>query len=276
MVFGAWTDKSCKTTLALTFPKPLAYLEFDVGGFDRAKYRFKEDVASGNIITSYKDGKGKEHLLRYVMPYQYDAIDATKLTVRPSKRITGIKELWYRFLVNYMQLLEDDGIATVVVDTATLLWEICATAYLQEKQELQLDVKGNVLPNEKLRVNLLPIEYREPNIRMRGIIYQAKAHGKHLVLTHHAKDEYAMMPVKGEMVEARTGRKERSGWGQLGDGADVIVHTYIKMEKQDKNKRVPYCKVELAEVQELVDMEFKEPTYEQLASVIAMIKGEWK
>ena len=50
MIAGIWgEDKSCKTTLALTFPKPLIFMEFDIGGFQRAIYRFNGDYQSGLI-----------------------------------------------------------------------------------------------------------------------------------------------------------------------------------------------------------------------------------
>ena len=259
IIFGLWgEDKSCKTTLALTFPKPLIHIEFDIGGFDRAIYRFNNDYQSGLIKHE-----------KYPMPFQIGTIDPTQLTTRPSKIIVGVKELWYKFLINYIQHLDDPVLATIVIDTGTLLWEICCSGYLQEKQEIQLDARGSLLPNEKLRVSLLPIEYREPNIRMRGIIYQAKAHGKHLVLAHHSRDEYGPMPEKGGgIVEAKTGRKERAGWNPLGDGADVIVHTYW-----DNKANKPFCKVELAEVKALEGMVFEEPTFDKINQTIRMIKG---
>lgn len=258
MIFACWgNDKSCKTTLALTFPKPLVVMEWDIGGFDRAIYRFQKEFDAGLIIHEM-----------YPIPFQAEQFDPAKLQVRPSKRITGMKELWYKFLINYIKHL-DEPIATIVIDTGTLLWEVDCAGYLQEKQEIQLDAKGNLLPNEKLRVSLLPIEYREPNIRMRGIIYQAKAHGKHLVLTHHSRDEYGpVLQRDGSIAEARTGKKERSGWGPLGDGADVIVHTYW-----DDKAKLPFCKVELAEVKQLEGIVFKEPTFDKINRTIRMMKG---
>lgn len=268
MIFGLWgDDKTCKTTLALTFPKPLAYMEFDIGGFDRASYRFKKDIANGSILTKYTDHTQKERQLRYIVPYQAGAMDLTKLTIRPTKIVTGVKELWYKFLLDYVTLLNNEEISSIAIDTATLLWEVICTGYLQEKQEAQHDPQNRLLPGEKLRVSLLPIEYREPNIRMRGLIYQAKAHGKHLVLTHHSRDEYGPMPTKDGIVEGRTGKRERSGWSPLGDGADVIVHTYL-------DKGLPWCIVDLAEVLPLVGMKFEEPTYNTIAKVIKMIRGE--
>lgn len=272
MIFGIWgDDKTCKTTLALTSTKPLIHMEFDVGGFDRAKYRFKEDISAGLI----------KHEI-YPMPFQTGVIDLEKLTIKASKIVQGIKELWYRWLINYIKYLEAPigEVATIVVDTGTLLYEIDCMAYLQEKQELQLDAQGNLLPGERLRVQLQQIEYREPYARMRGIVYQAKAHGKHLVLTHHQRDEYKPMLAKdGSITTQQTGKKERSGWAQFGDSADVIVHTYLKSEPiPDTNpkqmKSVPYCKVELAEVLELVGMEYREPTFELINNAIRMIRGD--
>jgi len=240
----------------LTFPKPIQHFEFDLGGYDRAIWRFAEDRNEGLITTR-----------PFVMPIQ-GTID--NVTVRQSKIITGVKELWYEFLIEYLRFLKDEDKATGIIDTGTLLWEVICTAYLQEKQELQLDSKGNVLPGEKLRVNLLPIEYREPNIRMRGIIYQAKAHGKHLVLAHHARDEYKPMlnPKTGNVEDARSGKRERSGFSSLGDSADLMLHAYT-----DNGKF--FCEVDSPSVPSpLVGMKFENPTYDGIMATIKMIRGE--
>ena len=124
--------------------------------------------------------------------------------------------------------------------------------------------------NKPLRTHLLPIEYRETYISMRGFAYQAKAHQKHLVVTHHASDEYGLVPGGGgTLIEGKTGKRILHGWAQWGDSADVVGHTY--WSKTDKK---PYFKVELAEVKELEDMEFDNPTYEKINNVIRMIRGE--
>ena len=69
------------------------------------------------------------------------------------------------------------------------------------------------------------------------------------------------------------------GWGQLGDGADVVGHTYWIPPKAaiDTSPAQPGCamfKVELAEVKELEGMTFKNPTFEILNKTIKMIRGE--
>jgi len=254
---GIWgEDKSGKSSLALTFPKPIQHFEFDLGGYDRAIWRFKKDKDSDVITTK-----------SFVMPIQGNV---DEVTIKPSKIITGVKELWYQFLVEYLKFLKDD-IVTGIMDTGTLLWEMICTAYLQEKQEIQLDPNGNLLRSEsRLRVSLLPIEYREPNIRMRGLIYQAKAHGKHLILAHHSRDEYKPMTdfKTGEIKDARTGARERSGFSSLGDSTDLMLHTY-------KKNGGFYCKVDEQSVPAaLVGMEFENPSYDKIMDAIRMIQGE--
>ncbi len=216
MIVGIWgNDKTGKTSLALSFPKPIYFMEFDLGGFDRAKYRFKPHIESGEITYQ-----------KYVVPLQ--GIPG-EVTFRPSKIITGVKEFWYEFLQDYIGFLNrDNGIVTGVIDTGTLLWETICTAYLQEKQELQLDAKGNVIGNKELRTSLMPIEYREPNIRMRGLLYQARVHEKNLILTHHSRDTYASRPnpKTGVFEEVRTDQKERAGFNSLGDSTDLMLNTF--------------------------------------------------
>lgn len=277
MIFVLWgEDKSCKNTLGFSFPKPLVDMEFDIGGFARANRNLPHLP-----IKDWSD-QGLIKLEQYVMPFQIGDIDAVKNTIQPSKIIVGVKELFYQFATKFIRHLNDKDIQTIMVDTGTLLYETTCLGYLQEKQELQLPLKAGGLgkDDKPLRTQLWPPEYREPYIRMRGFAYQAKAHGKHLVLTHHAADEYGMVKLKdGGMGEGKTGKRVLHGWHQWGDSADVVVHTYLKSEKiPDTNppqyRSIPYCQVELAEVLELAGMEFREPTYDKIANMIKAMRGE--
>jgi len=264
MIFSAYgEDKTAKSTLALSFPKPLAYMELDIGGFARANRNLP------HLPIADWTEQGLIKLEQYIIPFQIGQLDAINNTIRPSKIIVGMKELFYQFAGKFIKHLDED-VATIVVDTGTLLYELTCQGYLQEKQEAQLDANGNLKPGEKsLRSSLTPLEYREPYTRMRGFIYNAKARGKHLVLTHHATDEYAPQPQRdGTIAEVRTGKRVRHGWSQLGDSADVMVHTYW-----DSAKAKPFCKVELAEVKQLEGMVFEEPTFEKIDKAIKMIKG---
>lgn len=263
MIIGCWgEDKSCKTTFALTFPKPLIFMEFDIGGFQRAIYRFQQEFDEG--LIRYE---------AYPMPMTFGKFDPTKLEVLPSKQVVGMKELFYKWASSYVKHLQDSNIATIVIDTATLLKQVTDDCYLQELQEKQMETMDPITHLDKdkkpLRTQLLQIEYREPNTRTRGILYNAKSSGKNLVLVHHARDEYKPMPQRdGSIASGPTGKRERAGFATLGDSADIILHTYW-----DASKMKPYAKVELAEVKTLEGMVVEEPSYDKLDKLVKMMKG---
>lgn len=218
---------------------------------------------------------------QYVTPFQIGELDLSKGIIKPSKIVVGMKELFYQFAGHFLMHLRNPDIATIMVDTGTLLYEVVCLGYLQEKQELQLNPNGTVVSGEKLRVQLQRQEYREPYIRMRGFLYQAKASGKHLVMTHHATDEYGLVKLgDGTLGQGPTGKRDLHGWKQLGDSADIVAHNYVKMDKVSygaggvTNKLVPYIKIQLAEVLEMRDMEIREPTYDLIAGMIRMYRGE--
>jgi len=104
---------------------------------------------------------------------------------------------------------------------------------------------------------------------MRGILYNAKSHGKHLVMVHHARDEYKPMPQRdGSVATSATGKRERAGFTTLGDSADIILRTYW-----DNQKMKPFAQVDLAEVKALEGMPFQEPTFDKIDKAIRMLKG---
>ncbi len=267
MIFILWgEDKSCKNTLAFSFPKPLVDMEFDIGGFERAcrnlpHLPIKDWVAQGFIRKE-----------EFIIPFQVGDIDPITNIVRPSKIIKGMKELWYQFAGKFIEHLKDPKIQTIMVDTGTLLYDITCQGYLQELQEKQLPLGAGSMGRDgkTLRTSLQPQEYREPYIRMRGFIYQAKAHRKNLVITHHAYDEYGLVKQQdGRFKQDKTGKRVLHGWNQLGDGCDVLGKT-----EWDRKKGIPYFHVELAEVKELEGMSFINPTYDDIYSTIQMIRGE--
>ena len=272
MNFILWgEDKSCKDTLGLSFPKPLVVMEFDIGGFVRAN----RNLPHLPIKDWYEQGLIR--LEQFIVPFQLGGFDPITKIIRPSKKVVGMEELFYEFAGNFIGHLQDPEISTIMVDTGTLLYDITCQGYLQELQEKQLgkwlsDPKTKSFPfnEDSYRERLLPIEYREPYIRMRGFAYQAKAFKKHLIVTHHASDEYGLVPgAGGQLAEGRTGKRVMHGWSQWGDSADVVGHTYW-----DSKEKKPYFKVELAEVKELEDMVFEEPTFGKISNTIKAIRGE--
>lgn len=253
-------DKSCKTTLSLTFPKPLVHMELDIGGFDRAtfaNYMGFEDMVKEGLIRHKQ----------YPMPLQANVVPVKDaITLKPSKKLVGYKELYYELLGDYVNNLNNPEIKTVVIDTDTVRWELVCNAYLQEKQE-------NQPANEPLRQQLLQIEYREPNSRMRAFLYEPKKTGTHLVLVHHETDKYKQqLNLDGKLESVRTGEKERAGWNRLGDIADIIVRTYLQKNKDNHWK--PWCEVELCGYDiNFTGSKLSEPSYDGIVQSLRTLRG---
>ena len=265
MNFILWgEDKSCKNTLAESFPKPIVVMELDIGGFRRSCRNLP------NLPIKDWYDQGLITVEQFIMPFQMTTEDIK--AVRPTKTVIGIKELFYQFAGSFLSHLNDPSVASIVVDTGTLLYDITCQGYLQELQEKQLPLQPNGMGRDgkPLRTQLQPPEYREPYIRMRGFAYQAKAHNKHLVVTHHASDEYGLVKKRdGTLGEGKTGTRVMHGWGQWGDSADVLGHTYW-----DKTTNKPYFRAELAEVKELEGMVIEEPSFEKLDFLIKNMRRE--
>ena len=79
MIFVLWgEDKSCKNTLALSFPKPIVDMEFDIGGFERSCRNLPH--------LSIKDWYEQKLITReqYIMPFQLGSIAPIENIIRPS------------------------------------------------------------------------------------------------------------------------------------------------------------------------------------------------
>ena len=168
-------EKSWKSTMALSFPKPLRHFDLDVGGWNRAKWR----IDTKDIISK-----------PYLLPIQVEKLMGAKkvgVSVRFPRQVIGYKETWQKIVIDFVEACQDDTVKTIVMDSGTQLWTICHTALLQEKQEIQIS-RGMKVEDELFRERLRPVEF--PNDRMRTLIYTAGSYGKHLVLTHYPKFVY--------------------------------------------------------------------------------------
>jgi hypothetical protein len=212
-------EKSTKSTLAGSFPKPMAHFDFDMG-FERAMYRFSNGTPPQEEEFGWTVHTADGTITSYRMPTPFT------IHIQPGQPLKGYRELWNNFLALYLKALEDKSIKTVVIDTATQAWQICHMAFLQEKQEQQI-LNGE----KKLRERLIPIEYAEPNARMRSIEQAPKVYGKHLVLTHYQTDVYANRLSGDRMEEYKTGEKELDGFRATANLSDIVLQTSVKDSK---------------------------------------------
>lgn len=239
-----------KSTLALTFPKKIVHFELDLGGFRRAKRRFKEEIKSGQIVSQ-----------QYELPQQ---VIEDQLGLTQSSRLIGVKELWYKLLTDYSTALKDDSVQTIVIDSFAFLWDLCHMGFLQEKQE-----------KDKSRERLLEIEYGEPNIRLRTFIYQAKQRKKNLILTAPLTDVRIDQMIRGEVKSVVVGTKA-AGWRHVGKEVDFTIETSTETKHTDGGiVTVPKGKIIKSAVGlELVGMELETPTWDTIQGIINMFEEE--
>ena len=211
-----------KTTMALTFPKPLKHLDIDVGGYRRAAWRLD------TTDTTTKS---------YPMPIQLDKLKGqvtVSTRIQVPKKVEGMKNMWQDIVTDFVEACQDAALKTIVLDSSTLLWNICHKSVLEEIQERQLARHKKEHPNQQFdendyRERLQPIEYGPANDRMRTLLHTARSFNKNLVLVHYPTDEYGSMPDgKGGMADAKTGNIIIDGFKETKKLVDLVVWASVK------------------------------------------------
>lgn len=197
---GIWGPPgTIKSTLALTWPKGIAYFEFDPGGYARGK--------------SYLSGEDQQKikLYTYMPPIRLS-------TEAEGHKLEGWFENWERFLADIMTSLKDPAIETLVYDTGTLCWQCCHRAYLQQIQK-----------KNPSRESLVQIEYGDVNPWMYSVLNAPKALGKHLVVVFHEDDirEDRLNKKTGIVENVTTGYHKHAGFGHFTKIADLMLHTVV-------------------------------------------------
>lgn len=264
-----------KTTMALTFPKPIRHFDIDVGGYRRAAWRLTvDDVVSKS----------------YPKPIQIEKLKGQTGTpstrVMIPKKVEGMKELWQDIVQDFVDACTNAEVATIVLDSSTLLWNICHQSHLQELQEKQIAkwrndprTRNTPFDENEYREKLQPIEYGPANDRMRTILHTARSFQKNLILVHYPTDEYGTIPDgKGNMIEGKTGLKIMDGFKETVKLADLVVWLSIKekMEGGAKKKyptaRITKCGIEGMGL-DAVGLEIP-ATFEGLVTLQRMLRGE--
>lgn len=237
-----------KTSLALTFPKPIIHMSTDVGGFERAAWRFQEDIKSEAIISR-----------PYHIPQQA-ILDKLLGTAKQAKKLVGMRDLWYgRLLKDYVAALSDPSVATVIWDSWTQTWPLCTSTYLEELQE-----------TNPSRTNLMEVEYTNPNIRMGSLIDAAKENGKNLVLVCHMADERKdhIDPSTGKKESVLTGKRIADCWKRT----DRVVDMIISVELSSNKPKATIMQSKL--VLDLTGMVYDDPSWQSIETAVKMLRGE--
>lgn len=255
MIIVIWgTEGLGKSTMGLTFPKPLKHYDLDVGGYERAAWRM--DVTE---VTSK----------RYPIPIQIEKMTGLVSTRFP-RRVIGYKEVWQQIVVDFVADCQNADVKSIMLDSATMLWSICHQSLLQEKQEIQL-AGGMKVEDTKFRERLQPVEF--PNDRMRSLIYTARSYGKHLILTHYPRNVYKEKFDKhGELVSYKSEDIEPDGFRDTKKLVDIVVWTY-------SDKGEPRARIDLKCAlpglgMGAVGLELPNPSYEGILELQKAMQGE--
>lgn len=230
---------STKTTIATTWPGPIAFYNLE-GGARRA-WQYAEGIESGHIV---------ERLFQ--LPHR-------SMSARWEK-LVGYSEIWQALTATLEQDLKD--FPTVIWDTGTVVWALDRDAYLQEIQK-----------EHPTRKQLQMIEYGEPNRRITELFNLARAFQTNLVITHHETDEYMQLqdplgrPVMDENntpVSVTTGKKTPEGFKHTIGLSDWVLRTKLS------DTGVPTITVEKSGYGlHMRGREITWPTYEKLEAEIA-------
>lgn len=269
-------EGTCKTTMALSFPKPLIHFDTDVGGFRRAAWRLTAEELKQVVSKGYPKPIQIEKLLGQ------KGSPSTRVLI--PKKVEGMKELWQQIAQDFVNACMNKTIKTIVIDSSTALWNICHQSHLQELQERQLVQWRNRNPKtpfdeNEYREKLLPVEYGPANDKMRTVLHTARSFSKNLVLTHYPTDEYgAILDGKGNVTEGKTGIKVMDGFKETVKLSDVVMWLTIK-EKSEKGKktREPIAKITKCGLEgmglDAVGLEIP-ASYEGIINLQRMMRGE--
>ncbi len=299
-------EGSCKTSMGLTFDKPLVHFDLDVGGFRRAKWRLPEGtrvvcLQAHENIADIKPGSFDILTKPFPRPVELSRLLGTEATqvstriqVQFPRKVTGMHELWQKIVRDFVTVCQWPEVVTIMIDSGTLFWFIDHRGYLQELQQKQLlkwqndpAHKNQPFDENDYRERLQPIEYAEPNDRMTQIFHTARAFNKNLVLTFYPTDEYGPMPDgKGGYADQKTGKEIMDGFKNTGKLADLVVWTAVKsrLEPSDPTnpnsmkveKKVPFARIDKAGLDGMgisaVGMEVP-ATFEGIISLRNLMRG---
>ena len=177
-------EKSGKTHFSLTAPGPIAYFGMDIG--------------EEGVVDKFLDS-GKEI-------YSADAQIKVPNTIVMTKGgpTLDAEKAWEKMKVALVTALSNGGVRTVVVDTATEMWELIRLARFGKLTQV------------------MPMQYGPVNAEMRGLLRAAFESDKNVILIHKVKAEY--------VNDKRTGRMERAGFSDTGYIVQVNLRTYYDGE----------------------------------------------
>lgn len=205
-------EKAGKTHFALTAPGPIAFFSLDVG--------------EEGVVSKF-DSKD-------IWIMSIDRVDEDSAEEAPKE--------YARFKKAYVDLLRGDDVRTIILDTATEIWEILRMARFGRLTQV------------------MPYQYGPVNAEYRALIREAYNYNKNLILIHKMKPKY--------VNDKRTSEYERAGFGDTGFLVQVNAQIY-RYSPEDGGEFVLYIR-DCRQEPDLAGEEFVGPmcTFPFLASMV--------
>lgn len=216
--------KSGKTHIGLTFPDPILVYSFDLRGAE--------------LLLSKKEFKDKQIEIRRYMPPIVESLTPDKES----------PVFWEEIRKNYKKDIESGKYKSVLLDPATMLWEIIRNAWVVE--------------NERQR--LLRRDYGVPNARMTYMLTSPLISGMNVVSINYLRDVY--------IDDKATGEKEIDGFKRTEGLADFVLFTRMVTIGSGKDRRnivktrVEKCRFD----RDLNGMELEDTTYSELLTLLGV------
>lgn len=155
LVVAIWgREKSGKTQMALSFPDPLYFFNFDWG-------------VEHHLPRLQKEGREV-----YVASYLPTTAD---ISVDDAGAILRAFEQDY---TNALSATRKRGGGTLVIDTGTQLWQLVSSCFLEPVRAKRKDSQ------------IYPFDYGKPNQYYAHLINESKQAGANIVLVHRAREVY--------------------------------------------------------------------------------------
>lgn len=229
------TWKSGKTHLAMTFPAPVHIFDLEEGA-----EAVRPHLPADKAIHIHK---------------------VAQMGIEIAKLNTTGREVYESFRGALRAALASSQSGTIVYDTGTKLRGLVIRA-----------ATGEAGTNRK---RLEPYEYREPDDVMRSLLLLPASKGWHLVVTHHAGDEWA--------GDKRTGKKLLAGFDETSALVDMTIRVepiaqWKEIQKEGKAEKVFLYNQATIEAcrfgMQAHGLSFTNPSYETLATLVKALKGE--
>lgn len=217
-------SKAGKTHLSLTFPSPIVIYSFDIRGAE--------------ILLTKPEFKDKQIEIKKFMPPIAEALHPEPYA----------EKFWMEIKKDYKEMMDSGLYKTVVIDPATILWEVIRHSWTEESDRRQL----------------LSRDYGEPNARMTWALMAPLTLGMNVVSTQYLRTKYVDDKATEELE--LDGFKRTEGLLDVAIGVEMIT----KKEKGKPTSSVVMTIKRNRFDRDLNGFELIDATYSDLISLLGV------